>query len=155
MSILFAKECEKWVDYDKDPYKFSRWLLRNKWKNINPKFGRGMWKYVFSKNNIVVKFDQYPTGGNQTLSEYMSWVKSSNKRKNYICPPLLYYSGILFQPLLSNVCDNMYIVPDKVHRLARRYRFSHFWNYGYLNGKIKFFDTDGLYYKLTDKEERK
>ena len=152
---LLKKECSKWLELDQEPYDFKRWLRKRGWRDINPKMGRGIWKFVLSKDNVVIKFDEEISSNSHTRSEYLSLIHSSKPRRKYICPTLLYFKGLLFQPLLENVCDNVDIVPDKVHRTARKYKFSHYWNYGYLHGKLKFYDTDSLYYVLTDKEERK
>lgn len=151
MKKHIKEACDKWRELNFDAYKFRKYLKKSGWVDINKK-QNGIFKYVFSKENIVIKFDM--DGGTHTCCEYKSWLQSGAKRKKYICPALHYYKGLLFQPLLSNVCDNQKTVLKKIHILARKCRFSHFWNYGYLNGDIKFFDTDSLYYKITDKEER-
>lgn len=147
---IFSELSKKWKEIDFDVDLFSKYLKKTGWKDINEKGKHGMFKRVFSKEGIVVKFDD----DRHTLSEHRAWLSSGNKRKKYICPSFFYYQSMLFQPLLSNVCDNIDIVPREVHLIAKKFRFSHYWNYGFLDGKLKFFDTDRLYYQLTDKEER-
>lgn len=153
MNNLFQKECDKWLELNRDRKKFRRWLSRNGWVNINKK-RNGMFKSVYKKDSYVIKFDEWKDSSDHTFSEYLSYVHSSKERKSYICKPYLWYKGLLFQPLLENVCDNIEAVPRKVHILARKFKFSHYWNYGYLGGKVQFFDVDSLYYVLTDREER-
>lgn len=149
-SETFFNISKKWKELDFDIVLFSRYLIKTGWNDINKNGKHGMFKRVFSKDDIVVKFDD----DRHTLSEHKAWLSSSRERKQYICPSLFYYQSMLFQPLLSNVCDDMTIVPRSIHLIAKRFRFSHYWNYGFLNGRVKFFDTDSLYYQLTDKEER-
>jgi hypothetical protein len=142
----------KLCDFNSD--EFSYFLKKSKWVEINKKFKKGIFKRVFTKNSIVVKFDD-EICGSHTLGEYRSWAGSSEERRKFICPPLFYKKGLLIQPLLKDVYNgSMERVPRNIQLIAKKYRFSHWWNYGFLNGKLKFYDTDGLYYQLTDKEER-
>ncbi len=153
MQHNFEKEMEKWDELKRDSRAFSKWLTKNKWKDVNKNLSRGMFKRVFLKANVILKFDDYIDGRSHTLSEHLSLIRSGKNRRRCICPSYKYYKGLLFQAALDNVCDDMTAVPRKIHLLAKKFRFSHYWNYGFLNGQVKFFDTDGLYYQLTDKEE--
>jgi hypothetical protein len=152
----FEKELSKWVECGFDSVKMGKFLSKNGWRDINKK-GNGVFKRVFVKDEFVLKFDMDKWENHMkshTFSEYRSWLSSSKKRRSYICTPYLYFKGVLIQPRLENVCDRMEEVPLEIQAIAEKFGFSHYWNYGYLKGKVKFFDTDSLYYELTDPEER-
>lgn len=143
-----------WKSSEFDSILFSKKLKKLGWTDINKRMKKGIFKRVFSNGELVVKFDD-ELDGVHTRSEYLSYIRSSEKRKAFITPCLFYKNGLLFQPVLSNVYKGrMENVPRDVHLIAKQNKFSHFWNYGYLDGKLKFYDTDALYYKMTDKEER-
>ena len=154
MNTDFLEIYNDWKTCDFDSVEFTHYLKKTKWIEINKRLKQGIFKRVFTKNSIVVKFDD-EIGGRHTFSEYRSWVSSSKKRKVFICPSLFYKKGLLIQPLLKDVYrGKMERVPREIQLIAKKYKFSHWWNYGFLDGQLKFYDTDGLYYQLTDKEER-
>lgn len=154
MNADFLEIYNDWKICDFDSVEFTHYLRKTKWLEINKRLKQGIFKRVFAKNSIVVKFDD-EIGGNHTLGEYKSWVNSSRERKNFICPSLFYKKGLLIQPLLEDVYrGKMERVSREIQLIAKKYKFSHWWNYGFLDGQLKFYDTDGLYYQLTDKEER-
>jgi hypothetical protein len=154
MKKIYRELSNKWKKINFDPLEFSKFLKDMNWEDLNKNCKNGVFKRVFTNGKIVVKFNE-EEDSKHTFSEYRSWLSSGLKRRDIMCPPLYYHKGLLFQPLLKNVYNGkMEDVPREVHILARKFKFSHYWNYGFMGDKIKFFDTDGLYYQLTDKEER-
>lgn len=154
MNTNYLEIYNDWKTCNFNSVEFAYYLKKSKWLEINKKLKYGVWKRVFTKDSVVIKFDD-EIGGKHTLGEHKSWTNSSKKRKDFICPSLFYKKGLLIQPLLEDVYrGRMERVPREIQLVAREHRFSHWWNYGFLNGKLKFYDTDGLYYQLTDKEER-
>lgn len=151
---IYSELFDIWKDSGFDSVLFSKRLKKLGWIDINKKFKHGIFKCVFAKDYIVVKFDD-EIGGNHTKSEYLSYIRSSEKRRAFIVPCLFYKKGLLFQPLLNDVyTGEMENVSREIQLIAKENKFSHWWNYGYLDGSLKFYDTDSLYYQLTDKEER-
>lgn len=139
----------KWDELDGDTKQFRKWLERNGYKHI----ARVSFKAVYSDGQHVVKFDdgvhlsKWGIGENgekgHTASEHRAWTRSKNNpaRRKYITPSLAYHRGVLIQPLLEDVIER-YDAPAEVKRIALRKRFSHYWNFGFLRGKLKFFDVD-------------
>lgn len=147
---IIKEVCHKWDQLNHDIKKFKRWLNKNKWDNLNKNNKNGMFKKVYSKENLVVKFDE---DGEHVFSEYYEWKKASKKKRGFICPTLKFYDGLLFQVKLLDCNRDISEVPNDIHKIAKKFRFSHYWNYGFLNGKVKFYDIDSMYYELTDPEE--
>lgn len=144
-----------WDDVRGNEETFISYLKKNRWVKK-----RGFsFKCVFFKDSYVLKFDlgmklnkdgflAYGTDAqhSHTASEYRSWKRSLSKphRIKYICPVIAYHRGILIQPCLDHVNDEIYAVDPELLKIALRLRFSHFWSYGFLNGEPKWFDVDSL-----------
>jgi len=161
MHILFKDIFNKWDELNGDQEPFIVFLKKNKWKSLTRGF---TFKRAFYKDNFVLKFDagmkldnnKKPYDGfehsgkngekSHTASENRHWQRSKNipHRAKYICPTTAYHRGLLIQPLLKNVNPDMGTCEEKYLKIAIELRFSHFWHYGFLDGKVKWFDVDHL-----------
>lgn len=83
-SETFFNISKKWKELDFDIVLFSRYLIKTGWNDINKNGKHGMFKRVFSKDDIVVKFDD----DRHTLSEHRAWLLSGRERENgtYVHP---------------------------------------------------------------------
>lgn len=105
----------------------------------------GMWKVVYYKNDVVVKFDREGdrSWACATANEYYQWVRAVPRKRKYMLKPVAYCKGLLIQPKLPHICSPVSCDCDDALPIARRLRILDWYNHGRtLDGKLKFFDTD-------------
>lgn len=130
---------EKWKLLNYDRKKMRSWLARHGFWQC----GKVTNKIAVTDGNIIVKFDASESWNrsNHTRAEHLAYARSKGDRKKYIVPTLAYHKGLLIQPFLQNVNEE-WETPNDAREIARKFRFSHHWHFGFLDGAIKFFDVD-------------
>ena len=123
---------------------FQAWLKLRGWKAICD----GMWKLVYRRDDVVIKFDANgDTGrGSHTAYEYRQWLYARPHKRKYLLKPIAYHRGLLVTPRLPNICSRRYSCEcDGVDAIARRLRICDWKNHGFTaSGKLKFFDSDSF-----------
>lgn len=118
---------------------FRAWLTRHGWcKTGLDEHGRWTQKEVYAKGQFVLKIDRR----GHALYEWRAWRRAKGERKSYMAPCLAYHDGLLLQQKLDAVCDEYACPHPEAIELAHRFRFSHWWNHGYWQGRIMFYDYD-------------
>lgn len=129
----------KWKDVEYDRKTMRKWLACHGFRQC----GTVTNKIAVTDRTIIVKFDVVNSwdGSDHTRAEHLAYARSKGDRKKYIVPTLAYHKGLLIQPFLQNVNEE-WETPNDAREIARKFRFSHHWHFGFLDGAIKFFDVD-------------